>query len=87
MSSTYINWCCQVNAFVFKDSLNNRVPLIYLAQLCLVFEKNNNNKTEISLCFQHNCSNHDSLGHPGHVYVTKMAIRKGFEHVYIKLIS
>ena len=33
-----------------SDSLYNRVPLIYLAQLCLVFEKIT--KTEISLCFQ-----------------------------------
>ena len=38
--------------------------------------RKNKKKTEISLCFQYNCSNHDSIGHPGHVYVTKMAIRK-----------
>ena len=27
------------------------------------------------------------IGHPGRVYVTKMAIRKSLEHIYIKLIS
>ncbi len=25
---------------------------------------------------EYNCSNHNSLGHPGRVYATKMAIRK-----------
>ena len=58
--------------------------VIYLAQLCLVFDRITKNGNVPMLSTQ--CSNHDSLGHPGRVYVSKMAIRKGLELIYIKLI-